>query len=161
MFPETSFYFDPEHTTNDELYLYTVTEAFISRGDADPSTYLEYEVSPNPEGVTWTAFIYNPSKDRSEGFPFARFYIPEPEIVGFTVETTLDREAEMWTSRSQIPFALFNIDDGQAKGTQWRMNFLRTTYDPTKPAEQGLSAWQPMEEANFHITPLMGHLVFV
>ncbi|KAK3181588.1 hypothetical protein K4F52_007143 [Lecanicillium sp. MT-2017a] len=156
---ETNFYFDPEHGTNDPLYEYEVMEAFIYKGTDDPQTYLEFEVSPN--NVTWQAFVYNPSKVRAEGAPFDHFFITNPSTDGFSSETKLDKEAEIWESAVKIPLGLFNVDIGKAKGTEWRMNFFRTVVSPETFPDQGLGAWSPPNKANFHITKYLGNVKFI
>lgn len=44
---ETSFYYNPNDTTNGAISDYEVMEVFISKGTSDPQTYLEFEVNPN------------------------------------------------------------------------------------------------------------------
>lgn len=156
---ETSFYFDPNQGTNGDIWAYNVMEAFISRGTNDPQTYLEFEVNPN--NVTYQAFIYNPSKVRAAGTAFDHLFVTDPALAGFSTETTLDREAEIWVSETTIPLGLFNVDKGKGKGTEWRMQFLRTVTNPELFPDQELGAWNPPDEANFHITPKFGHLKFV
>lgn len=156
---ETSFYFDPSHGTNDDIWAYEVMEAFIHRGTRDPQTYLEFEVSPN--NVTYQAFIYNPSKVRAEGAPFDHLFVSDPAADGFSARTTLDREAETWVSEARVPLGLFNVDRGEAKGTEWRMQFLRTVTSPETFPDQELGAWNPPDVASFHITPEFGHVEFV
>ena len=48
----------------------------------------------------------------------------------FPTTTTLDKYNESWISKAKIPLGLFNVDDGKAKGTEWRMNFFRTVTSP-------------------------------
>ncbi|KAL2213308.1 hypothetical protein CC79DRAFT_1327168 [Sarocladium strictum] len=156
---ETNFYFDPSQGTNDDIWAYEVMEAFIHRGTNDPQTYLEFEVNPN--NVTYQAFIYNPSKVRAEGAAFDHFFVSDPAADGFSARTTLDREAETWVSEATIPLGLFNVDEGKGKGTEWRMQFLRTVTSPETYPDQELGAWNPPDIASFHITPKFGHLKFV
>ncbi|KAK7747817.1 hypothetical protein SLS62_008853 [Diatrype stigma] len=156
---ETSFYTNGSYGTNDPIYEYEVMEAFIYRGTADPQSYLELEVSPR--NVTFQAFIYNPSKVRAAGAPFDRFYIADPLVDGLTAETTLDEAAETWVSTASVPLGLFNVDSGEAKGTEWRMNFFRTVVAPETFPDQGLGAWSPTDEASFHKTPFFGNVKFV
>lgn len=44
---ETSFYYNPNYTTNGDIFNYEVMEVFIAKGTSDPQTYLEFEVAPN------------------------------------------------------------------------------------------------------------------
>lgn len=158
-YKETNFFFDPEQGTNDDIWAYEVMEAFIYQGTDDPQTYLEFEVNPN--NVTYQAFVYNPSKVRAKGAPFDHFFVGDPAADGFSAETKLDRKAETWVSEATIPLGIFNVDVGEAKGTKWRMQFLRTVTGPDTYPDQELGAWNPPDEANFHITSYFGHLKFV
>jgi hypothetical protein len=156
---ETNFYYNSSYGTNDNLWEYEVMEAFISKGTEDPSTYLEFEIAPN--NVTWQAFVYNPSKVRADGAPFDHLFLTTPIADGLTAETSLNRAKKLWVSDVLIPLALFNVDKGQAQGTDWRMNFLRTVVAPETFPDQWLGAWSPPDEANFHMTPFFGKLSFV
>lgn len=156
---ETNFYFDPKQGTNDDIWEYEVMEAFLYKGTEDPQTYFEFEINPN--NVTYQAFIYNPTEVRAEDAPFDHMFVSDPAADGFTAETTLDKDAETWVSDVQIPLALFNVKDGQAQGTDWRMQFLRTITSPDTYPDQELGAWNPPGEANFHITKFMGKAKFI
>lgn len=156
---EINFYYNASQGTNDAIYEYEVMEAFIYKGTDDPSTYLEYEINPN--NVTYQAFVYNPSKDRSEGAPFDHFFIDDITADGFTADTTLDKDAKKWVSKGEIPLALFNVDTGKAKGTHWRMNFFRTVVAPETFPDQLLGAWSVPDKASFHISKYFGKVQFV
>jgi len=158
-YDEVNFYFDPAHGTNDELWRYEVMEAFIARGTNDPKTYLEFEISPNNK--TFNAFIYNPSKVRDPAFPLDTFFIQTPIQDGLVASTALDKGAKKWTSTARIPLGLFNVDEGKAEGTEWRMNFFRTVVSPKTYPDQGLGAWNPPDEASFHKTPFFGKVNFI
>ncbi|KAJ7628822.1 hypothetical protein FB45DRAFT_794747 [Roridomyces roridus] len=154
---ETNFFVNPNFTTNDPIYEYTAMETFISRTTNDPTTYLEFEIAPN--NVTFQAFIYNPSKVSGQD----TFYITTPIDDGLTATTTVDKPAGLWVSAVRIPLGLFNVDDGQAKGTQWRMNFFRIITSPKTFPDQFYGAWSPTpgSPANFHQTAELGHITFV
>lgn len=156
---ETNFYYNASLTTNDPIYEYEVMETFIYHGTINPETYLEFEVSPANQ--TYNAFVYNPSKLRLPGAPFDHFFITDPITDGLTANTTLDRERECWVSDVQIPLGLFNVNNGTAKGTKWRMNFFRTVTSPKMFPNQLLGAWSPTNQSNFHETPFFGHVEFV
>ncbi|KAI0131548.1 hypothetical protein F4814DRAFT_406450 [Daldinia grandis] len=158
-FEETNYYFNESQTTNDAIWAYEVMEGFIYHGINDPQTYLEFEVSPN--NVTFQAWIYNRSKVRAAGAPMDTSFLTQPLVDGLTAETTLDKEAQTWVSAANIPLGLFNVDDGQAKGTSWRMNFFRTVVSPDTFPDQLLGAWSPTNESNFHMTPFFGHVKFI
>lgn len=158
-YEETNFYFNESATTNDPIYEFEVMEAFIYRGSNDPSTYLEFEIAPN--NVTFNALIYNPSKVRADGAPFDTLFIQTPQIDGLNATTDLDYSAQKWVSNVRIPLAFFNVDDGEAQGTHWRMNFFRTVVSPETFPDQMLGAWSPPNKASFHITPFFGHVKFI
>ncbi|KAI0970841.1 hypothetical protein F4678DRAFT_434882 [Xylaria arbuscula] len=158
-FQEVNFFYNESQTTNDPIYEYEVMEAFIYKGTNDPTQYFEFEVSPN--NITWQAFIYNPSKLRSTGAPFDNGQLTAPIVDGLVTSTTLDRNASVWVSNASLPLALFNVDAGEAQGTKWRMNFLRTVVAPDTFPDQGLGAWNPTNQSNFHETPFFGHVSFV
>ncbi|KAK3319619.1 hypothetical protein B0T19DRAFT_467234 [Cercophora scortea] len=156
---ETAFFFNASQTTNDPIWQYEVMEAFISRGTDDPQTYLEFEVSPG--NTTYQAFVYNPSKVRAAGAPFDHFFTTQPGVDGFSAATQLDRERKTWISKVQIPLGLFNVDEGEGRGTRWRMNFFRTVVSNETFPNQGLGAWSPTNQSSFHMTPFFGRVVFV
>ncbi|KAI1098037.1 hypothetical protein F4804DRAFT_141116 [Jackrogersella minutella] len=156
---ETNFYYNESLTTNDPIWAYEVMEAFVYRGTNDPQTYLEFEVSPN--NVTFQAWIFNKSKVRAASAPLDTSFLTQPLTDGITAETTLDKDAQTWVSATTIPLGLFNVDDGQAAGTEWRMNFFRTVVSPDTFPDQLLGAWNPTNESNFHMTPFFGHISFV
>lgn len=158
-FEEEYFFFNKSQTTNDPIYEYEVMEAFIYRGKNDPKTYLEFEVNPN--NITWQAFIYNPTKLRADGAPFDNGQFTTPIFDGLVTSTKVDKDAKMWVSNATIPLGLFNVDDGEAQGTEWRMNFFRTVVDPQTFPNQTLGAWNPPDAASFHKTPFFGNVAFV
>lgn len=128
-------------------------------GTSNPSTYLEFEVAPNNQ--TFSAFIYNPSKLRATGAAFDRFYITDlaaDELVAFTA---IDTASKMWECQVEIPLKFFNVEDGCAKGTQWRMNFFRTTTSAETFPVQKYGGWSAPNETNFHMTPFFGNVLFV
>lgn len=157
---ENSFFFNTSQGTNDDIWMYEVMEAFIYHGQNDPQTYLEFEVNPN--NVTYQAFVFNPSKVRAPGAPFDHFFVSDPATDGFSAQTeitTVSRSARVWTSKVQIPLALFN--PVELRGSQWRMNFFRTITSPTMFPNQTLGAWSVPDQPSFHMTPYFGNVVFV
>lgn len=156
-YKETNYYYNASQGTNDDIWEYEVMETFIYHGTNDPQTYLEFEVNPN--NVTYQAFVYNPSKVRATGAPFDHFFVTDPATDGFSATTTLDRSAQTWFSDVTIPLALFNVVE--IKGSQWRMNFFRTITSPSTYPNQTLGAWSPPSQANFHMTPYFGNILFV
>ncbi|EEH23332.1 hypothetical protein PABG_05543 [Paracoccidioides brasiliensis Pb03] len=157
-FDEEHFHFNPEQDTNDDIWEFSVMEAFISYGTEAPQTYLEFEVNPN--NVTYQSFIYNPSRVRAEGTPFDHAFISDPIGDGITAKTTLNRNKKTWVSDVKIPLALFNAPEILC-GTRWRMNFFRTITSPATFPKQQLGGWNPPDKASFHITPFFGDAAFV
>ncbi|EEQ85934.1 uncharacterized protein BDCG_09203 [Blastomyces dermatitidis ER-3] len=158
-YDEKDFHFDPKQGTNDDIWKYSVMEAFIQRGDDAPQTYLEFEVNPN--NVTYQSFIYNPSRVRAPNTPLDHAFISDPFGNEMFAETTLNRRAKTWKSEVQIPLALFNVPERGLQGTCWRMNFFRTITSPETFPDQKLGAWSPPDQPNFHMTPFFGHVIFV
>ncbi|PGH04312.1 hypothetical protein AJ80_08535 [Polytolypa hystricis UAMH7299] len=156
-FEEKHFHFNASQGTNDDIWEYSVMEAFIHHGTNDPQTYLEFEVNPN--NVTYQAFIYNPSKVRAPDAPFDHFFVSDPLTDGITATTKLNRRRQTWVSKVQIPLGLFNVDE--PRGTRWRMNFFRTITSPSTFPDQELGGWSSPDEASFHKTPFFGHVRFV
>ncbi|CAN8105571.1 unnamed protein product [Discula destructiva] len=156
---EKSFYYNASVPTNGDIYDYEVMESFIYRGTNDPATYLEFEVAPN--NVTFSAFIYNPSKIRATDAAFDRFYITDLAADKLSATTTLDVAGEKWTSNVQIPLGFFNVESGCARGTKWRMNFFRTVTSKATFPTQAYGAWSAPNETNFHMTPFFGHVTFI
>ncbi|KAJ2356400.1 hypothetical protein GGF43_002100 [Coemansia sp. RSA 2618] len=154
---ETNFFFDPSQETNGDIWEYEVVEAFIYKGADDPQTYFEYEVNAN--NVTYNAFVFNPSRVRAKDAPFDHAFITDPFGDGFTVDTQVDKAAQVWRSSSVIPLALFNGE--KPKGSVWRMNFFRTVTSPSTYPDQQLCGWKNTGAANFHITGAFGKVAFV
>lgn len=111
--------------------------------------------------MTFSAFIYNPSKVRATGAAFDRFYITDLAADKLTANTTLYEAEETWVSQVQIPLGFFNVDEGDAQGTEWRMNFFRTTTNASTFPTQNYGGWNPPNETNFHMTPFFGNIYFV
>lgn len=105
--------------------------------------------------------VYNPSKVRAAGAAFDRFYITDLAADGIEASTTLDYADEVWVSNVQIPLGLFNVDNGTAQGTEWRMNFFRTVTGPSTFPNQSYGSWSPPDEVNFHMTPFFGDITFI
>ncbi|KAH6609980.1 hypothetical protein Trco_003326 [Trichoderma cornu-damae] len=158
-YDEVNFFFNSSQGTNDDIWEYEVMEAFLYKGTEDPQTYVELEVNPN--NVTYQAFVYNPSKNRTAGAPFDHFFISDPATDGFSAKTVLNKPAKMWESSVTVPLGIFNVDVGKAKGTKWRMNFFRTVVRPETYPNQGLGAWSPPDQASFHITKYFGNVNFI
>jgi hypothetical protein len=157
-YDETNFFTNKSLGTNGDIWAYEVMEAFIYHGTNDPATYLELEVSP--ANVTFQSFVYNPSKVRAPGTPFDHGFLDGPTD-GIVSTTALNKRAKTWTSTLTVPLLLFNVDDGKASGTQWRMNFFRTITSSSTYPNQTLGAWSPPDTASFHVTPYFGYVNFV
>ncbi|KAI9345223.1 hypothetical protein BDR26DRAFT_835218 [Obelidium mucronatum] len=141
---------NPAYGHNDNIWEQTVAEAFIVNVpsfDVDPTTYLEFEVSPTNQ--TYSAFIYNPSKVRTPGTPFDHFFIAArtaaaPVSTESPAATTTNKAQKTWTSDVSLPLALFNVN--RPAGTVWRANFFRTTFDGK---DQTYGAWNAPNVISF------------
>ncbi|OAT13308.1 hypothetical protein BDBG_08534 [Blastomyces gilchristii SLH14081] len=91
-YDEKDFHFDPKQGTNDDIWKYSVMEAFIQRGDDAPQTYLEFEVNPN--NVTYQSFIYNPSRVRAPNTPLDHAFISDPFGNEMFAETHTQSQSE-------------------------------------------------------------------
>ncbi|EGR44649.1 hypothetical protein MKX07_005212 [Trichoderma sp. CBMAI-0711] len=158
-YDEVNYFFNASQGTNDDIWEYEVMEAFIYKGTEDPQTYVELEVNPN--NVTYQAFVYNPSKNRTAGAPFDHFFISDPATDGFKAKTILNKPAKTWRSTLTVPLGIFNVDVGKAKGTSWRMNFFRTVVSPEIYPNQILGGWGVPDQASFHITKYFGKVKFI
>ncbi|EGG03282.1 uncharacterized protein MELLADRAFT_109437 [Melampsora larici-populina 98AG31] len=156
---ETSFYYNRTQGTNDNIYEYEVMEAFIFRGTEDPQTYLEIEV--NPGNVTFQSIIYNPSKTADPNKPFENLFFKNPKEDGLISKTQINRSLHQWKSEFVVPLSIFNLQDGDGKGTEWRMNFFRTVTDSGLFPGQVLGAWSVPYLPRFHVTSYFGHVKFV
>ncbi|KFA60727.1 hypothetical protein S40285_04723 [Stachybotrys chlorohalonatus IBT 40285] len=156
---ETSFHFDPTHSTNSDIWVYEVMGAFLHRGGGDPGTYSEFQVSPNNK--IYASQVYNPSKTRRAGQPFDHMLLSDPFNDNIRARTELSREKQRWVSRVEIPLALFNVDQGKAKGTAWRFNFFRTVTNRETWPHQQFGAWSVPNSANVHVTPYFGKIMFI
>lgn len=155
---ETSFYYNASQGTNDLIFEYEVMEIFMAKESEVPITYFEFEVNPN--NVTLQTFVFNPSGRRLPETPFDHFVVLDPFTDGIAAKTVLDRPGQVWTSQVKIPLGFFNVYDGKAKGTKWRMNFFRTVTNSTMFPKQLMGAWSPPDVADFHVTPYFGHFTF-
>lgn len=156
---ETNFFYNASQGTNDWIFEYEVMEIFMARETEVPITYFEFEINPN--NITFQTFVFNPSGRRAPGTPFDHFPVPDPFTDGISGKTVLDRPGHVWTSYAKIPLGFFNVIDGKARGTKWRMNFFRTVTNSTMFPKQLMGAWNPPDVADFHVTPYFGRFTFV
>lgn len=98
---------------------------------------------------------------RAAGAAFDTFFITGLAADELVARTTLDEADQTWVSQVQIPLGYFNVDAGEAAGTDWRMNFFRTTTSAETTPAQGFGAWNPPDELNFHMSPYFGRVHFV
>lgn len=161
---ETSFFVNETLEHNDNIWDYTVMEAFIAHGQDDPANYFEFEVSPINQ--TYTAQIINPDLVRSSTYDIEHMYLSKESMNNLGITVSTERTMVIggghgeWTSKAKIPFrSIFNVKE--PSGTWWRMNFLRTTKaDSVSP--QRFFAWSPPSgEPNFHVSPCFGRVVLV
>ncbi|KAJ7132286.1 hypothetical protein C8R44DRAFT_829505 [Mycena epipterygia] len=156
---ETSFFVNPNYTTNDPIFQYTAMETFISRGTDVPTTYLEFEVDPVLSQNVH--FANSPKINPINSSADDTFFVADPLDDGLTAVTTVDKPKGLWVSAARIPLGFFNVGPGQAKGTQWRMNFFRIITSPSTFPNQFLGAWNQPNAPNFHIPAFFGNVNFV
>lgn len=130
----------------------------MSHGSSSTKLYLEVAVSPN---VSSQALVYNPSRRRAEGAPFSRFFIDDPEGVGFWHTTSLNRQWRLWSSTIKIPLGLFNVLEDLTWRSHWRINFGRRVVAANTFPDQKFAAWSPPEQtSDLHDTRCFGRVVF-
>ena len=147
---ETSYLVNETMVNNDEIWRWTVMEAFIGVGEHAPTRYLEFEVAPN--NVTWIGFIHNPNKDFTSK---ATAFVDDLDTYPITVSTVRNGAEQTWTSTVSLPLSMFNVAD--PVNTKWRMNFFRTFYKDEN-SEQEYGAWIPNKQISFHQSECFGHV---
>jgi Carbohydrate family 9 binding domain-like len=135
---------------DDPLYQEEAVEVFLAPGTADPTVYLEFEVSPL--GVLWDGRIHNPTSRRADLVSDAGWDCPGvrwqagrqagPAVFGAG-------GAEDWWAELVLPW------EGIAGGASppprlWRANFYRIERPADGPPE--FTAWSPTlaVPADFH-----------
>lgn len=147
---ETSYLVNETMVNNDEIWRWTVMEAFIGVREHAPTRYLEFEVAPN--NVTWIGFIHNPNKDFTSK---ATAFVNDLETYLITAGTVRSEAEQTWTSTVSLPLSMFNVAD--PVNTKWRMNFFRTFYRDEN-SDQEYGAWIPNKQISFHQTECFGHV---
>lgn len=129
------------HTERDApLWQQEVVELFLAAGDAVPSQYFEFEVSP--AGVLFDALVSNPHGDRIGMAVNAGWNCP-----GIEWEAGPTREGADWRAYLAIPWRGLDL---AAPPATLRANFFRI--ERPRPGEPEFSCWSPTltSPADFH-----------
>ena len=138
---------NPSRTTEtNELWNWDVAEVFVGSDFEHITRYKEFEVSPQGEWVDLDIDRVNPLPEGGWRWNSA-----------FRVKSRIDAHQKIWYGEMRIP--LKSIDSRPpAAGLQMRINFFRCQgRDPNRK----FIAWQPTEEANFHVPQAFGLLKLV
>ncbi|MCC6485566.1 MAG: carbohydrate-binding family 9-like protein, partial [Armatimonadetes bacterium] len=145
---------------DDPIYEQEVVELFIGSGEAPPSIYREFELSPF--NVQWDGRIVSPTGDRKDMTADVAW-----DACSFDSAVRIARsesqqlpQCEGWSARLSIGFAdLSDNAHTPAHGDVWRANFLRIEH---RPHEQYL-AWSPTlkSPADYHVPARFGRLILV
>lgn len=130
---------------DDPLYREEAVEAFLAPGTADPTVYLEFEVSPL--GTLWDGRIHNPTSSRADLVSDAGWDCPG--VRWRAGRLAPDTERQDWWAELVLPW------EGIAPGASpvprlWRANFYRIERPADGPPE--FTAWSPtlVAPADFH-----------
>ncbi|MGK0185280.1 MAG: hypothetical protein ACI9R3_001056 [Verrucomicrobiales bacterium] len=136
---------------DDPIYEEEVVEVFLAAGDADPTDYFEFEVSP--DGVLFDATISNPDSDRTTMKGDAAW-----DCAGITWAAKRRDADDQWSAVLTIPWKGLGCD--AAPPHHWRANFFRIER-PRKSGEPEYSCWKPtnVSPADFHKPASFGHLL--
>lgn len=127
---------------SDALWNHDVAEVFIAAGDAMPTRYAEFEVSPRGE---WIALHIETTK---AGAPAA---VPLHDEARFAA--LIDHTRHTWHGLIQVPFSAL-MQNSPSVGTRFRLNLFRS--QGPRPVEL---AWQPTLHPSFHVPERFGLLV--
>ncbi|HEY0783745.1 MAG TPA: carbohydrate-binding family 9-like protein [Thermoanaerobaculia bacterium] len=135
---------------DDPLYEEEVVEVFLAPGDADPTRYVELEVSPT--GVLFDARIHNPTGRRADLEADRAWSCPGLAWAAGALGPRQD-----WWAALAIPWSAL-LDPPAAPPRRWRANFYRIERPRGGAVEH--SAWAPTwaRPADFHRPACFGHL---
>jgi hypothetical protein len=137
---------------DDPLYLEECVELFLAPGEADPTDYFEFEVSPL--GTLFDAKIHNPI-GRRETMTADVIW----NAAGTACHASIAKHLNQWTADLVVPWADLGFPDPQALFRVWRLNFYRIDR-PRDGSSAEFSCWSPTLEtpANFHLPARFGLL---
>ncbi len=135
---------------DDPIYDEEVVELFITSGEADPTRYYEFEISPN--GVLLDAQIYNPTSQRAELEVDESWNCP-----GLRWQAGRNDAPNHWWAILVIPWAAI-APPGHLPPV-WRANFYRI--ERPRQVTPEFSCWSPptTEPADFHKPAYFGTLI--
>jgi hypothetical protein len=132
------------HRRDDPIYDEEVVEFFIAAGDATPTDYYEFEISPN--GVLFDARVHNPHSDRADISVDKNW---DADGIRWRAERT---GRGSWSALMALPWAA--IAPPNQRPTLWRANFYRIERPRLGKSQQPVefSCWSPTltDPADFH-----------
>jgi hypothetical protein len=142
-------------TRRDEpIYDEEVVELFIAPGEAVPTQYAEFEVSPN--GVLFDAWVNNPHSRRSDMVIDTAWDCP-----GLRWAAGRDDAAGKWWAVLVVPWRdlISQSTTTAVLPLLWRANFYRI--ERPRDGEVEYSAWSPplVQPADFHKPASFGTLI--
>jgi hypothetical protein len=134
---------------DDPLYDEEVVELFIAPGEATPTRYYEFEVSP--AGVLLDAAVFNPTSERAELEVDLGW---SPDALGWSAWQ--DRVRGRWGASLSVPWQAIAPEGGLPR--VWRANLFRI--ERPRDGEPEFSCWSPTltEPADFHKPARFGFL---
>ena len=132
------------------LWQEEVVEVFLAPGEADPTDYFEFEVSPM--GVLFDARISNPTSRRIDLVADMAWNCP-----GIRWRAGRGTEREDWWAELKLPWRSL-VPDG-AIPSVWRMNAYRI--ERPRSASPEFSCWSPTlaDPPDFHLPARFGVLI--
>jgi hypothetical protein len=127
-----------------------VVELFIAPGEANPTQYAEFEVSPN--GVLFDGWVHNPTSQRADLVIETGWDCP-----GFHWQAGRDDAAGAWWVVMVVPWAALPPTGDRSR--IWRANFYRI--ERPRDGEVEYSCWSPplVRPVDFHKPACFGTLI--
>lgn len=132
------------HRRDDPIYDEEVVEFFIAAGDATPTDYYEFEISPN--GVLFDARVHNPHGDRADMLVDKNW---DADGIRWRAERT---GRGSWSALVALPWTA--IAPANQRPAVWRTNFYRIERPRVGKSQHPteFSCWSPTltDPADFH-----------
>jgi hypothetical protein len=136
---------------DDPLYEQEVVELFLAPGEATPTRYAEFEVSPR--GVIFDAWVDNPTGEREH-----MVVDPGWDCPGLACRAGRLEDGEGWWAVMTIPLAPL-VPAGTPLPATWRANLYRIERPRGAGSDEPeFSAWSPTyrQPADFHVPGRFG-----